>query len=216
MHTHDTLQGGRLPSILDVVFENITDEGDGTSFQVINYNVASMPVSFHIPAQRFLMSLWAEYVRRTAGQIDANADLVTLLTSPDSGSTDPAARSCPDRMQTALLLLECPLRILVLFAQNQAGMWIRNGLAIPGQQYAYSGSTLSESMFEIDILAVQAACCELGADDFVRVLLHRFGVAKWFSLMEVTQPEVLTVLMEELLVVFIMVVCERQQVSVKG
>jgi hypothetical protein len=163
------------------------------------------------------MSLWAEYVRRTAGQIDANADLVTLLTSTDSGSLDPGARSCLDRTQSALLLLECPLRILVLFAQNQAGMWIRNGLAIPGQQYAYSGSTLSESMFEIDILAVQVACCELGAENFVRVLLHRFGVAKWFCLQaEVTQPEMLAVLIEELLVAFILVICERQQVSVKG
>ena len=34
-------------------------------------------------------------------------------------------------------------------------MWVRNGFAIPGQMYAYTGPSLSDCMFHLDVVALQ-------------------------------------------------------------
>lgn len=53
-----------------------------------------------------------------------------------------------------IILLEMPLRSIVLSAQCSAGMWRRNGFSLVNQVYNYSFALRSE-MYDRDILLLQ-------------------------------------------------------------
>ena len=114
------------------------------------------------------------------------------------------------------LLVEYPLRILVVAAQHQAGMWVRNGFALPGQMSVYTGATLSDSMFHLDMAALQAGVCLVGAEVLVGTLQDRFGLREWVAgtaaggdIDSGADTESAAVLVAELLHLVIMLVSER-------
>lgn len=189
------------------IFCNVVDQEDGTVFGTISYDTSTLPVSFQIPCHRFVTSCWAECIRWSKGSLDLSVDLAAAC--GEAGGDGSVGEKT-----FALMLLEHPLRIFLVLAQSQAGMWVRNGLAIPGQQYAYCGPFLCETMYETDVTALQLACCTLGADTFVRVLKERFEICKWVGNGPLTgesteTPDQAIILFEEFVYVLILVLSER-------
>jgi E3 ubiquitin-protein ligase UBR1 len=200
-------------------YQTFTDPEDGVLFATFKYDVSRQPISFQIPLHRFLTSCWAESIRWSEGQVELGPDLGAACGLYLPGTTELDAVAT-EQDCFPLALLEYPLRILIALAQNQAGMWVRNGLAIPGQQYAYIGPSLCEAMYETDITSVQLACCALGADAFVRILKKRFNVSKWLGggpLTEGTEtPEQAITILEEFIYVIILTLSERGALDDEG
>jgi len=78
--------------------------------QFINYNVAALPVSFHIPLHRIL----AGYLH--SGALGSLKAPITSLLQLDR--RDPT---------WVVKLIEHPLRVQVLGSQILANLWVRNG-----------------------------------------------------------------------------------------
>jgi hypothetical protein len=95
-----------------------------------------------------------------------------------------------------LLMLEYPLRIFVAIAEAQAGLWVRNGIVMPGQVTWYTCALLRPHTFQLDLAALQLATCALqqevssaggdsggggdtGAEQLLGNLLDKFRVRGW-------------------------------------
>jgi len=101
-----------------------------------------------------------------------------------------------ERHAVLLLMLEYPLRIFVAIAEAQAGLWVRNGIVMPGQVTWYTCAQLRPHTFQLDLAALQLATCALqqeassaggdsgmwadtGAEQLVGNLLDKFRVRGW-------------------------------------
>lgn len=97
-------------------------------FEVINYNVATQPVSFHHPLH-WLLSGLLEYahllnddVLHEAGWEGGFKKMITMFHSTNTAS--PAI---------LLPILDYPVRTIVFSSQIRAGVWVRNGYGIRNQ-----------------------------------------------------------------------------------
>jgi E3 ubiquitin-protein ligase UBR1 len=113
------------------VFHTV-DLDDNESYEVIEYNVATQPVSFHHPLH-WLLSGLLEYAYllddnalRQAGWDGGFKQVITLFTN----NNDPS--------DTLLRILDFPVRTIVFSSQIRAGVWVRNGYGIRNQvKYIY-------------------------------------------------------------------------------
>ncbi|KAG9509196.1 E3 ubiquitin-protein ligase UBR2, partial [Fragariocoptes setiger] len=150
----------------------------------LNYDVATLRVSIHIPLARFvaalvhqLMSLEYDSVE---GGVQNTAEVRKTLAELD-------------KLITPLELMEFPLRTLVMYAQFRANMWRRNGYALVHQFSHYHNMRARAEMFDRDIQALQVCAARmasqtniqqnitalLGANEFLVNLVHRFNLAHW-------------------------------------
>ncbi|KAJ4923809.1 hypothetical protein JOQ06_028064 [Pogonophryne albipinna] len=116
------------------------------------------------------------------------------------------------------LLIELPLRCLVLCAQVHAGMWRRNGFSLINQIYYYHNVKCRVEMFDKDIIMLQVGASMMDPDHFLMIVLSRFELFHIFSsadcrkrLREASKDLVQqnNTLIEEMLHLLIMVVGER-------
>ncbi|XP_071371025.1 E3 ubiquitin-protein ligase UBR2-like, partial [Centroberyx affinis] len=116
------------------------------------------------------------------------------------------------------LLIELPLRCLVLCAQVHAGMWRRNGFSLINQIYYYHNVKCRVEMFDKDIIMLQAGASMMDPNHFLMIVLSRFELFHIFSSADcrkryrdankdVVQQN--NTLIEEMLHLIIMVVGER-------
>lgn len=132
------------------------DEWSLCSYRVkcIQYDVSTNPVTIHIPLSRLV------------------AGLLLHVTMTDLNPKDlirPAAR----------VLMELPLRTLVLIAQFRAGMWRRNGFSLVNQVYFYHNTRLRDEMYDRDIMMLQFAAASMDPNEFLVLVLHKFGLIFW-------------------------------------
>nr|KAG5712905.1 hypothetical protein BaRGS_007502 [Batillaria attramentaria] len=80
-------------------------------------------------------------------------------------------------------LMEPALRVQVLVAQAQAGMWRRNGFSLLNQIYFYHNVRCREQMFNKDIVMLQMAASLMDPDEFLINCLNKYGLIGW------TKPE---------------------------
>uniref|UniRef100_A0A452U648 E3 ubiquitin-protein ligase n=1 Tax=Ursus maritimus TaxID=29073 RepID=A0A452U648_URSMA len=97
----------------------------GHSVETIRYCVSQEKVSIHLPVSRLL------------------AGLHVLLSKSEVSELSPP------------MLIEHPLRCLVLCAQVHAGMWRRNGFSLVNQIYYYHNVKCRREMFDKDIVMLQ-------------------------------------------------------------
>ncbi|XP_070180013.1 E3 ubiquitin-protein ligase UBR2-like isoform X1 [Littorina saxatilis] len=141
--------------------EKLTVAGHTVKCQ--KHDVAAQPVSIHLPITRFLASIYihlAEYGLR----FDSPELMVRKRLEP-------------------VELMEPALRVQVLIAQTQAGMWRRNGFSLLNQIYFYHNVRCREEMYNKDIIMLQIAASLLEPDDFLIHLLNKYGLVAW------TKPE---------------------------
>uniref|UniRef100_A0A8C3HHS2 E3 ubiquitin-protein ligase n=1 Tax=Chrysemys picta bellii TaxID=8478 RepID=A0A8C3HHS2_CHRPI len=111
------------------------------------------------------------------------------------------------------LLVEYPLRCLVLVAQVAAEMWRRNGLSLISQVFYYQDVKCREEMYDKDIIMLQIGASFMDPNLFLLLILQRYELVNAFKKIMPTKDQDLTkqcnILIEEMLQVLIYVVGER-------
>ena len=166
--------------------------------QVIDFSVASLPVSFHHPMHWCLAEmLKSAHVLPGADSVPDNLDIVFGGLSEDD----------------VLELFEFPLRVCVKLAQIRCNVWVRNGFAIRSQAYHYRDSMwMRDIMYDQDLFMLQCAAAFMSHNRFLVSLLDRFDLVDWFngSCKEhaVYDADQTTFMAEELLLLIVKLVTE--------
>uniref|UniRef100_A0A8C2ZTY2 E3 ubiquitin-protein ligase n=1 Tax=Cyclopterus lumpus TaxID=8103 RepID=A0A8C2ZTY2_CYCLU len=188
-HCHSGLPDGEQPISLSVA---------GHCVETFRYQVSQDKVSIHLPVCRLL------------------AGLHVLLSRTEVASRFP--EQLPLGELSPPLLIELPLRCLVLCAQVHAGMWRRNGFSLINQIYYYHNVKCRVEMFDKDMIMLQAGASMMDPNHFLMIVLSRFELFHIFSSADCrkryrdTHKDVVqqnNTLMEEMLHLIIMVVGER-------
>uniref|UniRef100_A0A8C1IBK9 E3 ubiquitin-protein ligase n=1 Tax=Cyprinus carpio TaxID=7962 RepID=A0A8C1IBK9_CYPCA len=123
----------------------------GHSVETIRYCVSQEKVSIHLPVSRLLAGLHA------------------LLSTTEVSELSPP------------MLIEHPLRCLVLCAQVHAGMWRRNGFSLVNQIYYYHNVKCRVEMFDKDLIMLQAGASMMDPNHFLMIVLSRFELYHIFT-----------------------------------
>ncbi|XP_064318493.1 E3 ubiquitin-protein ligase UBR1 isoform X2 [Phalacrocorax carbo] len=157
------------------------------------YRVSADPVSIHLPLSRTLAGLHVRLSK--TGTISRLPEFVP-----------------PEEFQVELLI-EYPLRCLVLVAQVAAEMWRRNGLSLISQVFYYQDVKCREEMYDKDIIMLQIGASLMDPNQFLLLILQRYELADAFKKIRPTKDQDLikqcNVLIEEMLQILIYVVGER-------
>ncbi|XP_066553161.1 E3 ubiquitin-protein ligase UBR2 isoform X2 [Amia ocellicauda] len=151
-HCHGGFTDGEQPITLSMC---------GHSVDTIRYCVSQEKVSIHLPVSRLLAGLHVllsktEVVYRLPEQLP-----LSELSPP--------------------MLIEHPLRCLVLCAQVHAGMWRRNGFSLVNQIYYYHNVKCRVEMFDKDLMMLQAGASTMDPNHFLMIVLSRFELYHIFS-----------------------------------
>ncbi|EHB10845.1 E3 ubiquitin-protein ligase UBR2 [Heterocephalus glaber] len=168
MQCHGGFTDGEQPITLSIC---------GHSVETIRYCVSQEKVSIHLPVSRLLAGLHVLLSRSEVAYKFPELLPLSELSPP--------------------MLIEHPLRCLVLCAQVHAGMWRRNGFSLVNQIYYYHNVKCRREMFDKDIMMLQI----FSTPDY----------GKRFS-SEITHKDVIqqnNTLIEEMLYLIIMLVGER-------
>ncbi|XP_036239822.1 E3 ubiquitin-protein ligase UBR1 isoform X2 [Molothrus ater] len=157
------------------------------------YRVSADPVSIHLPLSRTLAGLHVRLSK--TGAISRLHEFVS-----------------PEEFQVELLV-EYPLRCLVLVAQVAAEMWRRNGLSLISQVFYYQDVKCREEMYDKDIIMLQIGASLMDPNQFLLLILQRYELADAFKKIKPTKDQDLikqyNVLIEEMLQILIYIVGER-------
>jgi E3 ubiquitin-protein ligase UBR2 len=125
-----------------------------------DYDVSTQPVSVHLPLSRMISGL--------------------LLSLPKHGLEWDCSEMTLELKPTLLQLMEAPLRLQVLMAQVQAGMWRHNGYSLINQLYFYQNVRCRTEMYDRDIVLLQLSAALFDSpDSFLLACLHRFSLLSW-------------------------------------
>ncbi|KAM4661879.1 E3 ubiquitin-protein ligase UBR1 [Discoglossus pictus] len=173
--------------------EKMSIEMCGHSYESCLYKVSKDPVSVHLPLSRMLAGLHS-LISRT-GTFSAISDIVIR----DDFKME--------------LLVEYPLRCLVLVGQTSAEMWRRNGLTIISQVFYYQDVKCREEMYDKDIMMLQIGASYMEPNSFVLLILQRFELedvfTKSISTKDLDLARQRNILIEEMLHVLICIIGER-------
>ncbi|XP_075996582.1 E3 ubiquitin-protein ligase UBR2 isoform X2 [Genypterus blacodes] len=149
---HSGLADGEQPISLSLA---------GHCVETFRYQVSQDKVSIHLPVCRLL------------------AGLHVLLSKTEVAARFP--EQLPLGELSPPLLIELPLRCLVLCAQVHAGMWRRNGFSLINQIYYYHNVKCRVEMFDKDIIMLQAGASMMEPNHFLMMVLSRFELFHIFS-----------------------------------
>ncbi|XP_036023966.1 E3 ubiquitin-protein ligase UBR2 [Onychomys torridus] len=191
MQCHGGFTDGEQPITLSIC---------GHSVETIRYCVSQEKVSIHLPISRLLAGLHVLLSRSEVAYKFPELLPLSELSPP--------------------MLIEHPLRCLVLCAQVHAGMWRRNGFSLVNQIYYYHNVKCRREMFDKDIVMLQTGVSMMDPNHFLMIMLSRFELYHIFSTpdygkrfsSEVTHKDVVqqnNTLIEEMLYLIIMLVGER-------
>ncbi|KAG2467425.1 UBR2 ligase, partial [Polypterus senegalus] len=126
IHCHSGFTDGEQPLTLNMF---------GHSVDTIRYCVSQEKVSVHLPVSRLLAGLHVLLSKTTVAYRFPEQLPLSELSPP--------------------MLIEHPLRCLVLCAQVHAGMWRRNGFSLVNQIYYYHNVKCRAEMFDKDLSVLQ-------------------------------------------------------------
>ncbi|TSK42134.1 E3 ubiquitin-protein ligase UBR2 [Bagarius yarrelli] len=151
-HCHSGFTDGEQPITLSMC---------GHSVDTIRYCVSQEKVSIHLPVSRLLAGLHA------------------LLSKTEVAYRFP--EQLPLSELSPPMVIEHPLRCLVLCAQVHAGMWRRNGFSLVNQIYYYHNVKCRLEMFDKDLMMLQAGASMMDPNHFLMIVLSRFELFHIFS-----------------------------------
>ncbi|XP_055525528.1 E3 ubiquitin-protein ligase UBR1 [Wyeomyia smithii] len=168
------------------------------SVACLMYDVASKPVSIHLPLTRFMAGLYVNFQ-----QFDLFDDVVTT-TSSDKLSLEQ--------------IIEPVLCTRVMISQVYAGMWRRNGYSLLNQLYFYRNVKCRYEMLDRDIAMLQVGAALIESNEYLIHIINKFNLIEWthddFEPANTTNPEEDCVrqtinMVDELLELLIIIVGER-------
>ncbi|GLH05833.1 E3 ubiquitin-protein ligase UBR1 [Gryllus bimaculatus] len=169
------------------------------------YDVATQPVSIHLPLSRFLAGLHLHLEK-----YDLTFD-----------SQEFAATGC--QKPTPEQIIEPVLRTQVMISQVHAGMWRRNGYSLLNQLYFYHNVKCRSEMLDKDVVLLQIGASLIEGNEFLIHLLNKFNLVNWAhpqfetnslkSSEEDSMRQTIS-LVEEFLGVLLMIVGERHMPGV--
>ncbi|DBA01977.1 TPA: hypothetical protein N0F65_006710 [Lagenidium giganteum] len=152
--------------------------------QIVKYDVATQPASFHYP----LHGLLANFLQESLyfGPENPYGTLIPWVTDWRQFimSTLPETEDGDDHNSRLLLvygMIEYPLRTMVLCSQVHSGLWIRNGQSMNRQMVHYTIPPFCGELRDFDLLLVQIGACVIGFRSFLTVYFDRFGLLEWLS-----------------------------------
>ncbi|XP_043836500.1 E3 ubiquitin-protein ligase UBR1 [Dromiciops gliroides] len=165
----------------------------GHTLECRPYKVSVDPVSIHLPLSRTLAGL---HVRLS-----------------DIGAFSRLNEFVPSEDFEVELLVEFPLRCLVLVAQVGADMWRRNGLSLISQVFYYQDVKCREEMYDKDIIMLQIGASLMEPNTFLLLILQRYELIEAFKKLVPSKDQDMikqyNALMEEMLQLIIYIVGER-------
>uniref|UniRef100_A0A1B0DIL8 E3 ubiquitin-protein ligase n=1 Tax=Phlebotomus papatasi TaxID=29031 RepID=A0A1B0DIL8_PHLPP len=142
------------------------------SVACLMYDVASQPVSIHLPLSRFFAGLYLH--------------LEKFGLSYYSVSAPSAVASCLSLVH----LIEPVLCTQTMIAQVHAGMWRRNGYSLLNQLYFYRNVKCRSEMLDRDIVSLQIGASLIESNEFLIHLINKFNLMNWVSPTPWTSSEV--------------------------
>ncbi|KAM5130023.1 E3 ubiquitin-protein ligase UBR1 isoform 3-T3 [Mantella aurantiaca] len=166
----------------------------GHSYEIYPFKVSRDPVSIYLPLSRMLAGLHSQMSR--TGVITKLHELIPLKDFQIE------------------LLVESPLRCLVLVGQVAAEMWRRNGLTIISQVYYYQDVKCREEMYDKDILMLQIGASYMDPNSFLLMVLEKYELVEALSSIAMPTKDMdvsrqWNILIEEMLHVLICIIGER-------
>ncbi|KAJ2745977.1 E3 ubiquitin-protein ligase ubr1 [Coemansia sp. BCRC 34301] len=214
----------------------------GKFYEVVQYDVASSPISFHHPLHWFMAEL-CQHVKHLTDDRARDfgfASIRDMIFSAFDTSLDGAlegelaesgggagplytmsATEIPHAQRELLRILDYPIRVCVVMAQIHARLWVRNGYVIRSQSHHYREVSLRENTYDQDIVMIQFFLSIWpDTDHILMTLLDRFGLYDWFSgrplNSRVYEPFHLQYMVEEFLNLLIVIVSERHVATGKN
>lgn len=142
------------------------------SVACLQYDVASKPVSIHLPLTRFLAAL-----HLSLEKYNLHFDGVEFQVNKP----------------TPVQIMEPVLRGQVMIAQVHAGMWRRNGYALLNTLFFYHNVKCRTEMLDRDITLLQIAASLIESNEFLIHVLNKFNLINWamsdFELNSLKSPE---------------------------
>ncbi|KAL6265276.1 hypothetical protein P5V15_002056 [Pogonomyrmex californicus] len=164
----------------------------------MQYDVASEPVSIHLPLSRFFAGLFLHLEKYNLH-----------FQSPEFiNQTKPT----PEQ------IIEPVLAAQAMISQVHAGMWRRNGYSLLNQLYFYHNVKCRSEMLDRDIVLLQVGATLIESNEFLIHILNRFNLFNWvqpdFELNSLKNPEEDSMrqtinLVEEFLGLLITIIGER-------
>lgn len=168
------------------------------SASCLMYDVATKPVSIHLPLTRFLAGLYVYFEK-----FELSYDTI-------SSSAD---KPTPEQ------IIEPVLCTRTMISQVYAGMWRRNGYSLLNQLYFYRNVKCRFEMLDRDIVILQIGASLIESNEFIIHVLSKFNLIEWTydnfePAQNTTNPEEdstrqIINMVDELLELLIMIVGER-------
>ncbi|XP_063428523.1 E3 ubiquitin-protein ligase UBR2-like isoform X1 [Mytilus trossulus] len=130
----------------------------GHKVRCLKYDVSTQPVSIHLPLSRILAGLFLHFGKLG---IAWNSHEVNI-----------------EHLDMAEII-EPPLRVQVMVAQTQAGMWRRNGYSLLNQIFFYHNVKCRREMFDKDINMLQIGASIMDNNEFLIHLLNKYNLLSW-------------------------------------
>lgn len=129
----------------------------------------------YTPLSRLLAGLLVIYIQRNPDHALDNMLMWSMAKGPSGGSGGPPTLVS----QLVGRLMERALRTIVLVSQVNASMWRRNGVSLVHQVFFYQNPQHREHFMDKDILLCKIGAAGIPADEYVVILLNRFGLLEW-------------------------------------
>lgn len=125
----------------------------------LQYDVATEPVSIHLPLSRFLAGLFLHLEKHNL-----------FYQSPEMNIQ---ARPTPEQIIEPVLMAQ------VMISQVHSGMWRRNGYSLLNQLYFYHNVKCRNEMQDRDIVLLQVGAVLIESNEFLIHVLNKFNLLNW-------------------------------------
>jgi E3 ubiquitin-protein ligase UBR1 len=152
----------------------------GPSYRIVEYAVATQPMSFH-HALHYTLSWLIDRAR----SMEREDILRLLMFSHNDLQMDfsSAMVSVPVHQPEEYLLamFDFPLRVCSWLAQMRAGIWVRNGITLRHQMTQYRSVSQRDVSHQRDIFLLQSALVLCDPSVFLASMVDRFGLNGWMT-----------------------------------
>ncbi|XP_024387527.1 E3 ubiquitin-protein ligase PRT6 isoform X2 [Physcomitrium patens] len=194
---------------------NILDQSvEVDEWPLVDFDVSRQDVSFHIPLHRMLALLLHKALEFHSAKQDKSFGKEKILSSDGTSGEWRSflEQVLPRKFRVpgfAAVVMEHPLRLQVLCAQVQAGMWRRNGHATRALCDLYHSVHWCEDSLEIDLFLLQCCAVLAPCEAFVDRIVARFALSDYFNFSFWHPNEYQVTLAQELIILLIRLVSER-------
>ncbi|KAK9322683.1 hypothetical protein V1517DRAFT_123131 [Lipomyces orientalis] len=167
----------RFPNceVMDEPHFHALTSGDfsNTSYPIVQFPVEFYVLSMHHPLHGFLTWL-IEF-----GRVESAEQLKSLLSFSLLDPPAPGRSIIYGPEDMLMLMLDYPLRTLVLVAQIRVGLWVRNGYTLRTHEIHYRDMSMRDSGYARDIFGVQVMMATCNPSRVMLTIIERWSLVHW-------------------------------------